>query len=45
VALILPGHYATERCGIEELADRLHGQFPQMHVWASEREVDPVRWV
>jgi dinuclear metal center YbgI/SA1388 family protein len=45
VALILPGHYATERCGIEELADRLRGQFPQMRVWASEREIDPVRWV
>ena len=28
LALILPGHYATERCGIEELADRLRGEFP-----------------
>jgi dinuclear metal center YbgI/SA1388 family protein len=45
LSLILPGHYATERCGIEELADRLHGQFPQLHVWASERETDPVQWV
>jgi putative NIF3 family GTP cyclohydrolase 1 type 2 len=45
LALILPGHYATERCGIEELADRLRVQFPQLHVWASERETDPVRWI
>jgi dinuclear metal center YbgI/SA1388 family protein len=45
LALVLPGHYATERCGIEELADRLRKQFPQMHIWASEREADPVRWV
>ncbi|HEY7155958.1 MAG TPA: Nif3-like dinuclear metal center hexameric protein [Gemmataceae bacterium] len=45
LTLVLPGHYATERCGIEELADRLRGQFPHIHIWASEREADPVRWV
>lgn len=44
LALILPGHYATERCGIEELAERLRGQFPQLHVWASTREADPAQW-
>lgn len=45
LALILPGHYATERCGIEELAERLRGRFPQLHVWASANETDPVHWV
>jgi dinuclear metal center YbgI/SA1388 family protein len=45
IALILPGHYASERCGIEDLAERLRGQFPQLHIWASERETDPVQWV
>jgi dinuclear metal center YbgI/SA1388 family protein len=45
LALILPGHYASERCGIEELAEHLRSQFPQLHVWASERETDPVQWV
>ncbi|MHB1422375.1 MAG: Nif3-like dinuclear metal center hexameric protein [Gemmataceae bacterium] len=45
LALVLPGHYATERRGIEDLAERLRGQFPQMHVWASTRETDPVQWV
>jgi len=45
LALILPGHYASERCGIEDLAERLRGQFPRLHVWASIRESDPVRWV
>jgi dinuclear metal center YbgI/SA1388 family protein len=45
LSLILPGHYATERCGIEELAERLSGQFPQLHVWASDREADPVQWL
>jgi dinuclear metal center YbgI/SA1388 family protein len=45
VALVLPGHYATERCGAEELAERLRQQFPGAEVWASQREADPVRWV
>jgi dinuclear metal center YbgI/SA1388 family protein len=45
LALILPGHYATERCGIEDLAERLRGHFPQLLVWASTRESDPVHWV
>jgi dinuclear metal center YbgI/SA1388 family protein len=44
LALILPGHYATERGGIEELAERLRIQFPALHVWASTRESDPVQW-
>ena len=42
LSVILPGHYATERCGIEELADRLQGQFPALQVWASRRERDPL---
>jgi dinuclear metal center YbgI/SA1388 family protein len=45
VALILPGHYATERPGIEELADRLSKQFPELKVWASASESDPASWV
>lgn len=45
MALVLPGHYASERCGIEDLAQRLRAQFPQLHVWASERETDPVQWI
>jgi dinuclear metal center YbgI/SA1388 family protein len=45
LSLILPGHYATERCGIEDLAERLRTQFPQLHVWASTSETDPVQWV
>jgi dinuclear metal center YbgI/SA1388 family protein len=44
LALVLPGHYATERCGIEELAERLRGQWPDLEVWASAREADPVTW-
>jgi len=45
LALILPGHYASERCGVEDLAERLRGQFPQLHVWASACESDPVQWL
>jgi dinuclear metal center YbgI/SA1388 family protein len=45
VALVLPGHYATERFGIEELAGKLAQQFPDTEVWASRRESDPVTFV
>jgi len=42
LALVLPGHYATERCGVEELATLLQRQWPDLTVWASRREQDPV---
>lgn len=45
LALVLPGHYASERCGAEDLSERLRGQFPQLHIWASKHETDPVQWV
>jgi len=45
LALLLPGHYATERFGIEELAERLQRQFPELQVWPSKSESDPVRWI
>jgi dinuclear metal center YbgI/SA1388 family protein len=45
IALVLPGHYATERVGIEALADRLQTQFPALQVWASRRERDPLATV
>ena len=44
IALVLPGHYATERPAVEELADLLGQQFPGVSVWASRRESDPVTW-
>ena len=43
IALLLPGHYATERPGIEDLAVRLQKEFPAITVWPSHRETDPVR--
>jgi dinuclear metal center YbgI/SA1388 family protein len=45
VALLLPGHYATERFGVEELAERISRQWPGVTAWASRRESDPVTWV
>jgi dinuclear metal center YbgI/SA1388 family protein len=42
IALVLPGHYATERPAVEELAGRLGKEFPELTVWASRRERDPV---
>lgn len=43
MALVLPGHFATERPGVEDLAMRLQIQFPAALVWASRREADPLR--
>jgi putative NIF3 family GTP cyclohydrolase 1 type 2 len=45
IALVLPGHYATERCGVEALAQRLHEHWPALKVWPSQREYDPLHWV
>ncbi len=45
LALLLPGHYATERLGVETLAERLQRQWPDIEVWASGREQDPVHWM
>jgi putative NIF3 family GTP cyclohydrolase 1 type 2 len=45
VGLVLPGHYATERPAVEALARRLQQHWPQLHVWASRTEQDPLAWV
>jgi dinuclear metal center YbgI/SA1388 family protein len=42
IALILPGHYATERPAMEYLATVLQSQFPTLSVQASQRESDPL---
>jgi dinuclear metal center YbgI/SA1388 family protein len=44
VALILPGHYATERPGVEMLAGRVAAAFPDVRSWASQAERPPVTW-
>lgn len=45
VALLLTGHFASERFGVAWLADHLATQLPGVEVWASRREVDPLRTV
>jgi dinuclear metal center YbgI/SA1388 family protein len=42
VGLILAGHFASERFALERLADSLDAQFPDVQIWASEREEDPL---
>jgi len=45
IALILVGHYASERFAVEDLAGHIKGEFDELEVWASEKECDPLRWV
>lgn len=44
LALIVIGHYASERPAVERLAARIASEFPALDVWASETECDPLRW-
>jgi dinuclear metal center YbgI/SA1388 family protein len=44
VGLLLAGHYATERFGVEHLAEVLARRFAEASVWASRRERDPLAW-
>jgi len=45
VDLLLTGHYASERFAMEALAGRLATQFPEMNIFASQLEQDPIRWL
>jgi hypothetical protein len=42
VCLLIPGHHATERIGVEKLADILASEWPDLKVWASQKEKDPL---
>ncbi len=44
MALVLPGHYASERPAMERLAEILSGEFPDITVWPSRSESDPLQW-
>jgi len=43
IGMLVAGHHATERPGVEDLAGRLAASFPGLGVWASRREHDPLR--
>ena len=45
VSVILPGHYATERPGVEELAAKLAAEWAGVTAWASRAERDPLAGV
>lgn len=42
MGLVLPGHFASERFGMQTLADYLADQFATVRSWASRRERDPL---
>lgn len=44
VALLLAGHFASERFAVEDLADRIRARFADLEVWASSVERDPLNW-
>ncbi|MCA9071323.1 MAG: Nif3-like dinuclear metal center hexameric protein, partial [Planctomycetaceae bacterium] len=44
IGMILLGHYGSERPAVEMLANRLAHEFPQLNVWASQEETDPISW-
>jgi dinuclear metal center YbgI/SA1388 family protein len=44
VALVLAGHYATERPAMESLAQRIQAEWPGIEAWASRVEIDPIQW-
>lgn len=45
ICTLLAGHYASERFGVERLAEVIAGQFPALTVWASREERDPLNWI
>ena len=43
VSMLLPGHFASERFSVEQMATQLANAFPDLAIWAAEREQDPLR--
>lgn len=43
IAVVVAGHYATERPAVENLAQRLATAFPEIAAWPCHGERDPVR--
>ncbi|MEL7338426.1 MAG: Nif3-like dinuclear metal center hexameric protein [Planctomycetota bacterium] len=42
ITLGLLGHYQSERFAMERLAERLSNTFPDLSIWSSESEHDPI---
>jgi dinuclear metal center YbgI/SA1388 family protein len=45
IAVVLPGHFATERFGVESLAVQLQKRWPACSVATSRSETDPIGWL
>ncbi len=45
LGLVLAGHFASERFAVEQLAMVLAAEFPELEVWASRWEADPLQWL
>jgi dinuclear metal center YbgI/SA1388 family protein len=45
MSLVLCGHFASERFAMEQLAATLANWFPEVAVWASRTERDPLRMI
>ncbi|MDX1948207.1 MAG: Nif3-like dinuclear metal center hexameric protein [Pirellulaceae bacterium] len=44
ISLLLAGHFASERFGVEQLAAIIAQRFPALSIWPSRDETDPLRW-
>jgi dinuclear metal center YbgI/SA1388 family protein len=45
LGVILAGHFASERFAVEQLSTVLAETFPDLEVWASKQERDPLHWL
>ena len=45
LAIILAGHFASERFALEQLALEIAEKLPGVETFASRRESDPLRWL
>jgi dinuclear metal center YbgI/SA1388 family protein len=45
IGLLLAGHHGTERPGVEDLAEQIALAFPDLTVWPSQNERDPLRFI
>lgn len=43
IALVLLGHYASERFAVETLAEKIAVRFPEIHCFPSQKERDPTQ--
>jgi len=45
LSLCLPGHFASERLGLEYLAAQIGRELPGVSAWAAKRECDPISMI